>query len=101
MAWANVAKSLNCIIAMSDRLLGREDRPQDLTPSEQQEAAAGDTNSQNTGVTLFYALLVFQQLVKLNSERVCVCLVQVRPPPPLLPPGRSSCSPWWSPSGTA
>uniref|UniRef100_UPI0037E9819E type II inositol 3,4-bisphosphate 4-phosphatase-like isoform X3 n=1 Tax=Semicossyphus pulcher TaxID=241346 RepID=UPI0037E9819E len=46
-AWANVAKSLNCIIVMSDRLQGREERPQDLTPSEQQEAT-GDSNSQNT-----------------------------------------------------
>ncbi|XP_051249481.1 type II inositol 3,4-bisphosphate 4-phosphatase isoform X2 [Dicentrarchus labrax] len=46
-AWANVAMSLNCIIAMGDRLQGREDRPQELTSSEQQEAA-GDTNSQSS-----------------------------------------------------
>ncbi|XP_029310437.1 type II inositol 3,4-bisphosphate 4-phosphatase-like isoform X2 [Cottoperca gobio] len=42
-AWANVAMSLNCIIAMGDRLLGREE----VTSPEQQEAT-GDTNSQNT-----------------------------------------------------
>ncbi|XP_030287665.1 type II inositol 3,4-bisphosphate 4-phosphatase-like isoform X3 [Sparus aurata] len=46
-AWANVAMSLNCIIAMGDRLQGREDRPQEMTSSEQQETT-GDTNSQNT-----------------------------------------------------
>ncbi|XP_037615004.1 type II inositol 3,4-bisphosphate 4-phosphatase-like isoform X1 [Sebastes umbrosus] len=43
-AWANVAMSLNCIIAMGDRLQGREERPQAVTSSEQQEAT-GDTNS--------------------------------------------------------
>ncbi|XP_040887532.1 type II inositol 3,4-bisphosphate 4-phosphatase-like isoform X2 [Toxotes jaculatrix] len=42
--WANVAKSLNCIMAMVDRLQGREDRPQELTSAEQQESA-GDTNT--------------------------------------------------------
>uniref|UniRef100_A0A4W6BTQ6 Inositol polyphosphate-4-phosphatase type II B n=1 Tax=Lates calcarifer TaxID=8187 RepID=A0A4W6BTQ6_LATCA len=46
-AWANVAKSLNCIIAMVDRLQGREERPQELTSAEQQEST-GDTNSHNT-----------------------------------------------------
>nr|XP_046236957.1 type II inositol 3,4-bisphosphate 4-phosphatase-like isoform X2 [Scatophagus argus] len=45
--WANVAMSLNCIVTMGDRLQGREERPQQATPSEQQEAS-GDTNSQNT-----------------------------------------------------
>ncbi|XP_067435381.1 type II inositol 3,4-bisphosphate 4-phosphatase-like isoform X1 [Thunnus thynnus] len=45
--WANVAKSLNCIFAMVDRIKGREDRPPEMTSSEQQEAT-GDTNSQNT-----------------------------------------------------
>lgn len=44
--------SLNCIIAMGDRLQGREDRPQEMTSSEQQETT-GDTNSQNTGETLY------------------------------------------------
>ena len=44
--------SLNCIIAMGDRLQGREDRPQEMTSSEQQETS-GDTNSQNTGETLY------------------------------------------------
>ncbi|KAK2863287.1 hypothetical protein Q5P01_002820 [Channa striata] len=43
-AWANVAISLNCIIAMVDRLQGREDQPQDPTSSEQQEA----TRDKNT-----------------------------------------------------
>ncbi|KAM9425949.1 type II inositol 3,4-bisphosphate 4-phosphatase-like isoform 2-T3 [Pholidichthys leucotaenia] len=46
-AWANVAKSLNCIIAMVDRLQEREERPPMLTSPEQQEPS-GDTNSQNT-----------------------------------------------------
>ncbi|XP_075948440.1 type II inositol 3,4-bisphosphate 4-phosphatase-like isoform X3 [Anarhichas minor] len=46
-AWANVAMSLNCIVAMVDRLQGREVRPLEVTSSEQQEAT-GDTNSQNT-----------------------------------------------------
>lgn len=45
--------SLNCIIAMVDRLQGREDHPQEVTSSEQQEAN-GDTNSQNTGGTLIH-----------------------------------------------
>ncbi|XP_042372704.1 type II inositol 3,4-bisphosphate 4-phosphatase-like, partial [Plectropomus leopardus] len=45
-AWANVAMSLNCIIAMGDRLQGREERSQEVTSSEQE--TAGDTNSQNT-----------------------------------------------------
>ncbi|KAI3376018.1 hypothetical protein L3Q82_016547, partial [Scortum barcoo] len=46
-AWANVAMSLNCIIAMVDRLQGREDQAQEVMSSEQQDAT-GDTNSQNT-----------------------------------------------------
>ncbi|KAM7372683.1 hypothetical protein PAMP_009832 [Pampus punctatissimus] len=47
-AWANVAKSLNCIIAMVDRIKEQENRPQELTSSEQQEVT-GNTNSENTG----------------------------------------------------
>ncbi|KAM3857474.1 type II inositol 3,4-bisphosphate 4-phosphatase-like [Diretmus argenteus] len=43
-AWANVAMSLNCIIAMADRLRDREECPQEVTSSEQQ----GDTNSHHT-----------------------------------------------------
>lgn len=50
--WANVGKILNCVIAMVDRLQGRADRPQEVPPSEQQEAA-GDTHSQNTGGLVF------------------------------------------------
>ncbi|XP_030018149.1 type II inositol 3,4-bisphosphate 4-phosphatase-like isoform X2 [Sphaeramia orbicularis] len=46
--WANVAKSLNCIVAMVNRLQGREERPQVLTPSDQQDST-GDSNSHNTG----------------------------------------------------
>ncbi|XP_075891429.1 type II inositol 3,4-bisphosphate 4-phosphatase-like isoform X3 [Nelusetta ayraudi] len=46
-AWANVAMSLNCIIVMSDRLLGREERPQQVTSSEQQEVKE-DTNPQTS-----------------------------------------------------
>ncbi|KAF3837525.1 hypothetical protein F7725_004989, partial [Dissostichus mawsoni] len=40
-AWANVGMSLNCIIAMGDRLLGKEE----VTSSENQES----DHSQNTG----------------------------------------------------
>lgn len=59
--------SLNCIIAMGDRLQGREDRPQELTSSEQQEAG-GDTNSQNSGGTQTqnFGLFITKQL-KLES----------------------------------
>ncbi|XP_063757114.1 type II inositol 3,4-bisphosphate 4-phosphatase-like isoform X2 [Eleginops maclovinus] len=42
-AWANVGMSLNCIIAMGDRLLGKEEE----TSSENQEVS-GDENFQNT-----------------------------------------------------
>lgn len=49
--------SLNCIIAMSDRLLGREERPQQVTLSEQQEVTA-DTNSGETGSDFFVFLLL-------------------------------------------
>lgn len=49
-AWANVAMSLNCIIAMSDRLLGREACPPPMTSSERHDIT-GDTNSENTGET--------------------------------------------------
>ncbi|XP_035461774.2 type II inositol 3,4-bisphosphate 4-phosphatase-like isoform X3 [Scophthalmus maximus] len=45
-AWANVAMSLNCIIAMADRLRGRADRPQGGTSGEQQEAA-GDADARD------------------------------------------------------
>ncbi|XP_072232052.1 type II inositol 3,4-bisphosphate 4-phosphatase-like isoform X2 [Leuresthes tenuis] len=41
-AWVNVAKSLNCIIDMVDRLQGRRRRSQELQES------TGDTKSQNT-----------------------------------------------------
>ncbi|XP_073331315.1 type II inositol 3,4-bisphosphate 4-phosphatase-like isoform X2 [Pagrus major] len=48
-AWANVAMSLNCIIAMGDRLQGREEHPQVMTSSSsEQQETTGDTNSQNT-----------------------------------------------------
>ncbi|KAF0028968.1 hypothetical protein F2P81_018073 [Scophthalmus maximus] len=50
-AWANVAMSLNCIIAMADRLRGRADRPQGGTSGEQQEAA-GDADARDAGETL-------------------------------------------------
>ncbi|XP_076581069.1 type II inositol 3,4-bisphosphate 4-phosphatase-like isoform X2 [Chaetodon auriga] len=43
--WANVAMSLNCIIAMGDRLQGREERPQEMTSSEQQEAQSTASSS--------------------------------------------------------
>ncbi|KAF7643741.1 hypothetical protein LDENG_00234350 [Lucifuga dentata] len=51
-AWANVAMSLNCIIAMVDRLQGQEDRPQEVTSSEQQDAMR-DANSQNNTASSF------------------------------------------------
>lgn len=47
--WANVAISLDCIVTMSDRLLGREERPQQVTPSEQQEAAEDSNVQSKTG----------------------------------------------------
>uniref|UniRef100_A0A3Q0R8F4 Inositol polyphosphate-4-phosphatase type II B n=1 Tax=Amphilophus citrinellus TaxID=61819 RepID=A0A3Q0R8F4_AMPCI len=50
--WANVGKSINCIIAMVDRLQEQEQHHQTVTSPEQQEAA-GETNSQNTGGTGF------------------------------------------------
>ncbi|XP_071384744.1 type II inositol 3,4-bisphosphate 4-phosphatase-like [Centroberyx affinis] len=46
-AWANVTKSLSCIIAMADRLRGREERSLEVTSSERLEAT-GDSSSQNT-----------------------------------------------------
>lgn len=56
--------SLNCIIAMSDRLLGREERPQQVTLSEQQEVTA-DTNSGET-IFLFFCCCVFLIYVNYN-----------------------------------
>ncbi|XP_044039765.1 type II inositol 3,4-bisphosphate 4-phosphatase-like isoform X2 [Siniperca chuatsi] len=71
-AWANVAMSLNCIIAMGDRLQGREDRSQELTSSEQQEAK-GDTNSQNTASSSSSASSWQEQLLPLVvTLRDCV-----------------------------
>ncbi|XP_037538296.1 type II inositol 3,4-bisphosphate 4-phosphatase [Nematolebias whitei] len=46
-AWANVAKSLNCILIMVDRLQERERHLQEQTSPEPQELTA-DTKSQNT-----------------------------------------------------
>ncbi|CAJ1085730.1 type II inositol 3%2C4-bisphosphate 4-phosphatase-like [Xyrichtys novacula] len=71
--WANVAKSLNCIIVMLDRLQGREDQPQDQTPSDQQDAAPGDTNSQNTASSSLSAASWQEQLLPLVvTLRDCV-----------------------------
>ncbi|XP_034424916.1 type II inositol 3,4-bisphosphate 4-phosphatase-like isoform X2 [Hippoglossus hippoglossus] len=44
-AWANVAMSLNCIIAMVDRLQGREQRHLEVTSAEQQESPTNAHNS--------------------------------------------------------
>ncbi|XP_070710550.1 type II inositol 3,4-bisphosphate 4-phosphatase-like isoform X2 [Pempheris klunzingeri] len=60
-AWANVAMSLNCIVAMVDRLQGREDRPQEMTSSEQQEATGADTNSQHTASSSFCSASSWQE----------------------------------------
>ncbi|XP_070785504.1 type II inositol 3,4-bisphosphate 4-phosphatase-like [Enoplosus armatus] len=67
-AWANVAMCLNCIIAMGDRLQGREE----LTSSEQQETT-GDANSQNTASSLSSASSWQEQLLPLVvTLRDCV-----------------------------
>ncbi|KAK9525060.1 hypothetical protein VZT92_017403 [Zoarces viviparus] len=71
-AWANVAMSLNCIVAMVDRLQGREERPLWVTSSEQQEAT-GDTNSQNTASSSSSASSWQEQLLPLVlTLRDCV-----------------------------
>ncbi|XP_069374654.1 type II inositol 3,4-bisphosphate 4-phosphatase-like isoform X2 [Paralichthys olivaceus] len=49
--WANVAMSLNCIIAMVDRLLGREQRPLEGTSAEQQESPTNAHNSASSSST--------------------------------------------------
>lgn len=67
--------SLNCIIAMGDRLQGREDRPQEMTSSEQQETT-GDTNSQNTGETLYkLTTTVFNQNYKRTFKTTLIGLI--------------------------
>ncbi|XP_068444540.1 type II inositol 3,4-bisphosphate 4-phosphatase-like isoform X2 [Clinocottus analis] len=40
-AWVNVAMSLNCIVAMVDRLQGREDHPQEVTSSGLEVTSSG------------------------------------------------------------
>nr|XP_020442311.1 type II inositol 3,4-bisphosphate 4-phosphatase-like isoform X3 [Monopterus albus]XP_020442312.1 type II inositol 3,4-bisphosphate 4-phosphatase-like isoform X4 [Monopterus albus] len=45
--WANVAKSLNCIVIMMDRLQGQEEHPREPRRLEKPEAAE-DKTSQNT-----------------------------------------------------
>ncbi|XP_060922548.1 type II inositol 3,4-bisphosphate 4-phosphatase-like [Limanda limanda] len=47
-AWANVAMSLNCIIAMAARLQGREQRPLEVTSAEQQESATPSSSSSSS-----------------------------------------------------
>ncbi|CAI5681808.1 unnamed protein product [Oreochromis niloticus] len=45
--WVNVGKSINCIVAMVDRLQQQEETLQTVMSAEPQEGT-GDTNSQNT-----------------------------------------------------
>lgn len=62
--WLNVGKSINCIVAMVDRLQQQEEQLQTVMSPEPQE---GDTNSQNTGdskshfrVHMFLLLFVYK-----------------------------------------
>ncbi|KAM8881908.1 type II inositol 3,4-bisphosphate 4-phosphatase-like isoform 1-T1 [Synchiropus picturatus] len=45
--WANVAKSINCIVVMVDRIHEREDQPPVRMPSEHQEATEDSTSPNN------------------------------------------------------
>ncbi|XP_053715850.1 type II inositol 3,4-bisphosphate 4-phosphatase-like isoform X3 [Synchiropus splendidus] len=45
--WANVAKSINCIVVMVDRIHDREDQPPVRMPSEHQEATEDSSSPNN------------------------------------------------------
>ena len=83
--------SLNCIVAMVDRLQGREQRPLEVTSAEQHESP---TNAHNSGETVTHPhQSVYKQLPsKVSGSDEAVFLLQPPPPPPLppLPPRRSS-----------
>ncbi|KAK2899650.1 type II inositol 3,4-bisphosphate 4-phosphatase-like isoform X2 [Channa argus] len=72
-AWANVAISLNCIIVMVDRLQGREEQPQQLTSSEQQEAMRDNNPQTNESrSSSFYASWQEHLLPLVVTLRDCV-----------------------------
>lgn len=64
----NVGKSINCIVAMVDRLQQQEETLQTVMSAEPQEGT-GDTNSQNTGDGKSRFRLLLQ-----TSACFCYCL---------------------------
>lgn len=64
----NVGKSINCIVAMVDRLQQQEEQLQTVMSAEPQEGT-GDTNSQNTGDGKSRFRLLLQ-----TSACFCYCL---------------------------
>ena len=72
--WANVAKSLNCIVAMVDRLQERDHLPQEVT-------SEGSTdNTKNTGT---------YKHTFTHTESHDTIHTQTHPPPPPPPPPRT------------
>ncbi|KAM7386020.1 hypothetical protein PAMA_008915 [Pampus argenteus] len=83
-AWANVAKSLNCIVAMVDRIKEQQDRPQELTSSEQQEVT-GKTNTASSSSSsaaswqeqLLPLVVTFRDCVREAMEKARVAMTFV------------------------
>ncbi|KAK6291637.1 hypothetical protein J4Q44_G00374210, partial [Coregonus suidteri] len=73
--WANVAMSLNCIIAMVDRLQERENRKQEVT-SQTQNDITTTTTSHNTDLSLWQEQLL--PLVVTMKECVCEAVERAR-----------------------
>uniref|UniRef100_A0A1A7WD14 Inositol polyphosphate-4-phosphatase, type II n=1 Tax=Iconisemion striatum TaxID=60296 RepID=A0A1A7WD14_9TELE len=69
--WANVAKSLDCIMAMADRLQERERLLQEKSSPDPQESTT-DTNSQNTGSSSSSSSWQEQMLPLVVTLRDCV-----------------------------